>query len=99
MQTIYSIPQLQASLFPIFERYGIRKAILFGSYGKGRATEQSDIDLLVDSGLRGFRFTSFLEDVQQAVDKEVDLFDVTHIDAESLLAREIHQTGVPFYEK
>ena len=79
MDQIYSLPQLTDTLFPLFRDYGIRKAVLFGSYGKGTATEKSDVDLLVDSSLRGLRFVGFLDDVQRALGKDVDLFDVSHI--------------------
>ena len=98
MPNIYTIPQLRDILSPVFARYGIRRAVLFGSYGKGTATEKSDIDLLVDSGLRGLRFVGFLDDVRNAVHKEVDLFDVTHIQAGSRIDREIRSTGVTVYE-
>lgn len=44
------------------EKYGIKRAYLFGSYAKGEATEHSDVDLMVDTGeikglieLSGFR--------------------------------------------
>jgi hypothetical protein len=53
----------------------------------------------VDSGLHGLRFVGFLDEVQQAVGKEVDLFDVTHIQAGSRVDREIQDTGVTIYEK
>ena len=99
MSWVYTLPQLKKVLFPVFDAYGIRKAILFGSYGKGTATAKSDIDLLVDSGLRGLRFIGFMDDVQQAVGKDVDLFDVTHIEAGSRIDREIRETGITVYEK
>ena len=51
MSEIYTLPQLKRVLTPVFDAYGVRKAILFGSYAKGTATEKSDIDLLVDSRL------------------------------------------------
>lgn len=96
---VYTIPQLQNLLFPIFAQNGVKKAVLFGSYGKGTATEKSDVDLLVDSGLRGLRFVGFLDEVQSALGKDVDLFDVTHIEPGSLIDREIRSTGVTVYEK
>lgn len=99
MSGVYTIPQLRDILSPIFGKYDIRKAVLFGSYGKGIASPQSDVDLLVDSGLRGLRFVGFLGDIQNAVGKDVDLFDVTHIIPDSLIDREIQQTGVVLYEK
>ena len=99
MSEIYTLPQLKRVLTPVFDAYGVRKAILFGSYAKGTATEKSDIDLLVDSRLRGLRFVGLLDDVQRTVGKSVDLFDVTHIEAGSRIDREIQQTGVTVYEK
>ena len=99
MPKVYTVPQLREILSPVFDSYGIRRAVLFGSYGKGTATEKSDIDLLVDSGLRGLHFVGFMDDVRQAVEKDVDLFDVTHIQAGSRIDREIRDTGVTFYEK
>lgn len=99
MPDIFTVSQLQALLSPVFDRYGIRRAVLFGSYGKGTATETSDVDLLVDSGLRGLRFVGLLDDVQRAVGKDVDLFDVTHIESGSRIDREIRDTGVTVYEK
>jgi predicted nucleotidyltransferase len=32
---------------PVFQKFGIRKAILFGSFAKGRQTRKSDIDLIL----------------------------------------------------
>lgn len=93
----YTIPELKDRLTPIFEKHGVRKAILFGSYRKGTANAKSDVDLLVDSGLRGLRFVGLLEDMQQAVGIDVDLFDVAHIEAGSQIDREIQETGVMIY--
>lgn len=97
--TIYTVPQLQATLSPVFARNGVKKAILFGSYGKGTATEKSDVDLLVDSGLKGLRFVGLLGEVQDALGKEVDLLDVSHIVPGSLVDTEIQTTGVTVYEE
>lgn len=76
-----------------------RKAILFGSYGKGQATKESDIDLLVDSGLKGLGFVGLIEDVRAGVDKDVDVLDVTHVEKGSEIDLEIQKTGVLMYEK
>ena len=54
---------------------------------------------LIDSGLRGLRFVGLLGEVQNAVGKDVDLFDISHIVPGSLIDREIQQTGVVLYEK
>jgi predicted nucleotidyltransferase len=74
--------------------------VLFGSYGKGTATTRSDVDLLVDSGLKGLRFVGLLDAVKAALgDIEVDLFDTSHIEKNSMIDMEISKTGVKIYEK
>lgn len=99
-KTIFSIRTIQNKLSPVFRNYNVSSAVLFGSYAKGCATEKSDIDLLVDSKLRGLRFFALLEDVKEALsNKEIDLFDVTHIDTNSAIQTEINKTGVKIYGK
>ena len=94
---VYSIPELQSILSPIFQQNGVKRAILFGSYAKGLATSKSDIDLLVDSGLRGLAFFGLLEDVAAAIDAPIDLLDVSQIEKNSRIDREIRESGVAIY--
>lgn len=97
MSRIYTIPELKGILTPIFQQNGVRQAILFGSYANGHATPQSDVDLLVDSGLRGLAFFGLLEDVVTALDMPVDLLDVSQISADSRISREIRANGVEIF--
>ncbi len=94
-----TLEALSDKLAPVFLHYNVRKAILFGSRAKGDSRPNSDVDLLVDSGLTGLRFVGLLEDVQNAAGREVDLLDVTHVEKGSPIAREIADTGVVIYEK
>ena len=98
MNYIYTVNDISKVLSPIFVTYHIRKAVLFGSYSKGMASEFSDIDLLVDSGLKGLRFDGFIEDVRKAVGKDVDVLDITHIMKNSNIEKEIEDSGVIIYE-
>ena len=45
-----TIRNIQDKIAPVCRQYGIDKVFLFGSYVRGEATEQSDIDLRVDIG-------------------------------------------------
>ena len=95
---VYTISELQERLAPVFEEYQVKKAILFGSYAKGKARPQSDVDLLVDSGLRGLQFLGLQEALRMALDdKEVELFDVTHLETASPVDREIVKTGIQIW--
>lgn len=97
---IYSCEEIKVRLFPVFQQFGVKRAVLFGSYGKGMATGKSDIDLLVDSGLKGLHFVGLIDAVRNALgEKEVDMFDVSHIERGSRIDEEIIQTGVEIYEK
>lgn len=47
---VYSIEQIRRITQPIAAAYGIRSMRLFGSYARGEATEDSDVDILIDKG-------------------------------------------------
>ena len=96
---IRTISDAQSALTPVFDRYGISRAVLFGSVAKGTATQKSDLDILVDSKLRGLKFVGFKEAVRQAVRMPVHVLDVYHIEHGKLIHREIQSTGVTIYEK
>lgn len=99
-QHVLSVEELKEMLIPVFKIYNVRRAVLFGSYSKGLATSKSDVDILVDSGLRGLRFVGLIEDIKQSLQgKEVDVFDVSHVDNGSLVEEEINKTGVEIYAK
>ncbi len=98
-QYIYSADEIRAILNPVFNRHNVKKAVLFGSYAKGTADSDSDIDIFVDSGLKGLRFYGLLEDVVNALDKDVDLLDSSQIIPLSEVADEISKSGVLIYDK
>ena len=93
------VQEIAKSLSAVFLSYPVKRAVLFGSYAKGQAVQNSDVDVLVDSGLTGLRFVGLIEDIRQAVDREVDVLDVSHIKMDSRIAREIENTGILIYEK
>ena len=92
-----NISELKSKLLPIFKNYNVKKAILFGSVAKNLATEKSDIDILVDSKLRGLSFFGLLYDITNVTGKEVDLIDVSQIEKGSQIEKEIRDTGVVIY--
>lgn len=96
---IYTVDDIKSALHPVFTAYNIKKAVLFGSYVKGLANENSDVDLLLDSGLRGLQFIGLIEDVRAALNKEVDVLDETHILPDSKIFTEIQRDGVIIYER
>ncbi|WP_299447364.1 nucleotidyltransferase domain-containing protein [uncultured Phascolarctobacterium sp.] len=94
---VYSIADIKAKLQPIFQKYNVKKAVLFGSYAKGNAKSNSDIDVMVESNLKGLAFYGLLEDIVNTIGKSVDLIDKSQIIASSAIQKEIETTGVVIY--
>lgn len=71
---VYKIEEIAERVRPIAERYGVGRVYLFGSYARGEATEESDIDLLVDAeNVRGLEFFGLWGDLEDALEKKLDL--------------------------
>ena len=94
---IYSPQQIKSILRPVFKNHNIKKAVLFGSYAKGEARKNSDVDIMVDSGLKGLSFFGLLEDVSVSLDKNIDMIDTTQIAKNSEIDMEISKNGVQIY--
>ena len=94
---VYTVDDIKEILSPVFDGLGIKSAILFGSYAKGTATEESDVDLLVDSGRNGLSFFGLFDPIMEALKKEVDIFDIIEIKSGSGIENEIKQTGRKIY--
>ena len=99
MMERYTMTQLKDILTPVFYKNRVKKAVLFGSYSKGNATAHSDVDLLVDSGLRGLAFFGLVDDVCETLKCDVDLIDIHDVIPDSKVDREIRDTGIVIYEQ
>ena len=98
---IYSIDELKTILAKILKDTVVEKAILFGSYAKNCPTETSDIDLIIDSNgkLLNINFYGFLEEFVEQLNKNIDLFEITEIQKDSDIYKNIQKEGVVLYEK
>lgn len=96
---IYTINQIREIASPIAASYGVKKMSLFGSYARGEATEESDIDLLVDrAGMAaGWAIGGLYSDLREALGKELDM--VTTAGAEGAFLARIHRDEVTLYER
>ena len=70
---------------PIAEKYHVDQIYLFGSYARGEAGIDSDLDFLVYGG-DNFKLTmifALAEELREVLDKKVDVFEIHEIDQES----------------
>jgi len=72
---MYSVEQLKNIITPIAKKHGVKSVSLFGSYSKGEATENSDVDLIIEKGKIEtlFQLIDFRLDVQDALNLPVDV--------------------------
>lgn len=98
-EKIYTLCEIQTLLSPIFKNHNVKKAIVFGSYGKNCAVAESDVDIFVDSKLHGLAFIALVEDIRDALEKDVDVIDIRHVDDGTPIALEIQNYGTIIYEE
>ena len=70
---------------PIAEKYHVDQIYLFGSYARGEAGIDSDLDFLVYGG-DNFKLTmifALAEELREVLDKKVDVFEIHEINQES----------------
>lgn len=79
---IYTVEQIRSIAAPIARSYGVNSLSLFGSYARGEATDDSDIDILVDCGAirSAFQMGGLYVDLSERLGKELDLVTTDHRD-------------------
>ena len=98
---VYTIEEIKKILKEILKDKPVYQVILFGSYAKKEATNKSDVDLIIDtnSQLKGFALLKLICEIEEKLQKNVDGFEKYEIIEDSLIDREIKETGVVVYEK
>ena len=94
---LLTIEKIQELCAPLFEEYGVKYAYLFGSYAKGKATEKSDVDLLISMPVNGLAFYELVERLRGSLKKKIDLLDETQLENNTALVKEILQDGIKIY--
>ena len=85
INSVYTIDAIKNIVKPIADKYNVESVYLFGSYARGDATEDSDLDFLVFGG-ESFKLTnifSFAEDLRNAFQKPVDVFEIHEVNTDS----------------
>ena len=94
---ILTIDQIRKICSEIFKNYSVDYCYLFGSYAKGKATETSDVDLLVAMPVDGMKFFELIELLREQLKKKIDLLDIAQLDNNSALVQEILKDGIKIY--
>ena len=94
---MYNIEQIQSTVKSIAAILPISKVILVGSYAKNEATEQSDIDLVVDGKDLSESYWDFLFRLEDTLSVKIDLMTVRGLE-NSCMRDSILAGGIILYE-
>ena len=82
---VFTIETIINLVKPIAEKYHVDQIYLFGSYARGEAGIDSDLDFLVYGG-DNFKLTmifALAEELREVLNKKVDVFEIHEINQES----------------
>lgn len=82
---VFTIDEIRKRVLPIVSKYGIESFALFGSYGRGQASDESDLDFVMDDGeLRGLQYVSLVLDLEEEFNCHVDVVSKKGLNKEFL---------------
>lgn len=91
-----SLETIKHFVIELAEEYGAKKVSLFGSFARGDATEESDIDLLLDKGdIKGMQVLEFQDELSKRIGRKVDV--VTTAGASKRFLNKISEDEVVLY--
>ena len=72
---ILTLRQIKQRILPILHNHNINEVFLFGSYARGEANNNSDVDIYCESGdvKSMFDISELKDELKQALGKDVDL--------------------------
>lgn len=89
---VYTIEEIRRRILPVAVQYKLKAVYLFGSYARGEATENSDIDLLIDTAgtsLKSlFSLGALYCDLEMALQKPIDLITVSALEQRAQMPSE-----------
>lgn len=76
--SVLTIKQIKDRIEPILDKHGIKDVYLFGSYARGEANSNSDVDIYCDKGNVNSLYdeVDFIEELEKALGKKVDVVTI-----------------------
>ncbi len=96
---IYPLDKLKDLILSVINEYkeDISFCYLFGSYAKGYAKDDSDVDICISTTLTGLKFVGLVEKLRQSLKKKVDVIRFNDLKDNLELINEIMKDGIKLY--
>jgi predicted nucleotidyltransferase/DNA-binding XRE family transcriptional regulator len=90
--------EIKKAVKEVASKHDIKRVYLFGSYAKGLANPNSDIDLYIESNIYGLDYFGLSEEFRIALkDHKVDMLSPKTVIKNSPIELEIKQSGILIY--
>lgn len=95
---ILTMDKIRQSITEVSKKYGVKRVLLFGSYARGEAGTDSDIDLRIDKGeIKGlFQLSGYRLALEKKLNIKVDIVTTESFSEEFL--KNIGKEEIVLYE-
>ena len=94
---VLKLETIKEAVSDVLKNYKISVCYLFGSYAKGKATPNSDIDLMIVGEIDGLEYYQLLSDLETKLRKQIDLLRLETAIQNVRLMNDILKEGVKIY--
>lgn len=93
----YTLDDIKEKVTPIARKYGVDSVSVFGSYARGNANANSDVDLYIDKGnvKSLIQYFSLVNELEEVLNCHVDVVTTDIRDREFLVS--IQKEGIVVY--
>ena len=84
-KTVFTTEHIATMVKPLADKYRVKEIYLFGSYARGEADENSDLDFLVFGGelFKRTMIFALAEELRDTLKKKVDVFEISEVNPDS----------------
>lgn len=82
MNALITIPTIKKKSLPILKRHAVKKASIFGSFGRGDAKARSDVDFLIEYKTQDkslFGLVNLKSELEEILGRKVDIITFNSI--------------------
>lgn len=98
---IFDIREIKEKIEPIAKKYDLSKVYLCGSYAKGSATKDSDLDFCIDykdgKHFGIYKYIAFCDDLENVFNKHIDVIASTYENQDPEFYRNYNQSRSVVY--
>ena len=96
-KAVLSLDLIKNAVSSVCQKYDVSAVYLFGSYAKSKARSDSDIDLMIVSGIEGIEYYQLLNELETKLKKKIDLLRLETVIQNVKLMNEILKDGIKIY--